>query len=374
MGSSYSIPTAFADGPSSDDTLKNAPFTPFTSRFSPSPASSTESASSDKPSSDKPSSDSDATTKTADATSDVNTDAKSDAKTDAKSDSNTESSSLWGGHRADVANPGTFEEASQEATLILRPNLIEGLSFNFNAPLSESFALGTALDMGAKTRPPVFALNANYFTNSLVMLSRTTPSEGRVNARIFVNHSPALVSKIVADVSPDPDSSRLSYDLDYRAARSSSQLKAASGRVLAINHLHAVTPKLSLGAEIFCQTRSGLAALTLAAKYQDAHRIASISAASFGPIVASYVRKVNPKVSFATEMFVDTNSNESHVTMGYRFDLSSATVIGNVDSSGKVSATLEERVNPAFSLTLSGELDHAKENHNFGFGVTIGGG
>lgn len=275
---------------------------------------------------------------------------------------------------SDIPNPGGYDDLNQEAMIVLRPNLIDGLSFNFNAPLSEVFALGSALDMGGKDTGSVFAINANYFTNKVAMISRTTPSNGRVLGRLLVNHSPALTTKVVADVGPEPDSSRVTCDFDYRAMRSSSQIKVASGRIFAFNHLHSVSKSLALGGEALVQARSGFAAVTLGAKYSNASQTASLSVATFGPVIASYVRKVNPKVSFATELFVDGRTKDSLVTMGYRFDLSTSTVIGHIDSTGKVAATLEERINPALSLILSAQLDHPKEAYSFGFGVNIGGG
>lgn len=276
--------------------------------------------------------------------------------------------------RSELPNPGAYEEINQDATLILRPNIIDGLQFNFNAPLSQSFALGNSIEMGSKDRPGLFAFNANYYTNRLVMISRTTPSDGRVNGRIFINHTPALTSKINADVGTEPDSSKGSWDLDYRGSDFCSQLKVANGGIVAVSYMQSVTPWLSLGGEGFYQGKSRFSAITMAAKYSHEKDTASLSVASFGPIIASYMYRVNPKVAFASELFVDGRTRDSHLTLGYRFDLKSASVIGHVDSAGRIAATLEERINPALTLTLSGELDHSKEDYKFGFGINIGGG
>lgn len=206
------------------------------------------------------------------------------------------------------------------------------------------------------------------------MISRTTPSDGRVNGRIFINHTPALTSKIIADVGPQPDSSKGSWDLDYRGADNCAQLKVASGSVVAVSYLQSVAPWLALGGEGFVQTKSQFSAMTFAAKFMHGQDQASLSVATFGPVVANYVHRVSPRVAFATELYVDARSRDSHVSLGYRFDLKTASVIGLVDSSGRVAATLEEKINPALTLVLSGELDHAKQDYKFGFGVNIGGG
>lgn len=234
--------------------------------------------------------------------------------------------------------------------------------------------LGAAVEMGQKDREGQFALLANYFSQRLVCISRTTPADGQMHARLFVNHTPALTSKIVADVSADEEARKGSWDLDYRGTDNCAQLKVASGPVVAFSYLQSVAPWLALGGEGFVQVKSQFSAMTLAAKFMRGKDQATLSVASFGPIVANYVHRVSPKVAFATELFVDARSRGSHVSFGYRFDLKSATIVGLVDSSGKVAATLEEKINPALVLTLSGELDHAKEEYKFGFGVNIGGG
>lgn len=244
------------------------------------------------------------------------------------------------------------------------------------------FSLGSTFELGAKDRPGLFAFNANYFTPRLVMISRTTPADGRVNGRVFINHTPALTSKINADVGPKPavatqpgmDGNKGSWDLDYRGSDFAANFKLASPGIVAVSYLQSVTPWLALGGEGFYQSMAEFSALTAAVKYSWEKDLMTLSMASYGPIIASYVRKVNPKVSFATECIVDARNMESHVTVGYRFEFKNATVVGNVDSGGRIAATLEERINPALSLTLSGELDHSKEDYKFGFGVNIGGG
>lgn len=360
MGATYSRADASTTNSTPDATTSSeppTPLTPFTTRFMTQSDSSAESKSESESTSSSKSSD-------------KNPNDKSNFFIPKTTDK-----PWWKNiERSELPNPGSYEEINQEATSILRPNLVQGLLFNFNAPLSQSFALGNSVEMGAADNPGAFAFNANYYTNRLVMISRTTPSDGRVHGRIFVNHTPSLTSKVTADVGIEPDSSKGSWDLDYRSADSCSQLKFASGGVVAVSYLQSVTPWLALGGEGFYQGQSGFSALTFAGKYSHGPGTASLSLASFGPVIASYVHRINPRVAFASELFIDGRTRDSHLTVGYRFDLKNATVVGHLDSAGRVAATLEERINPALSLTLSGELDHAKQDYKFGFGVNIGGG
>jgi mitochondrial import receptor subunit TOM40 len=264
------------------------------------------------------------------------------------------------------------QDINQESTLILRPAVHEGLMFQMNMPVgSQSFSLGQCVELGSRDHPGSYAFTANYFTNRLVMISRCTPVDGRVTGRIFYTHTPSLTSKIIADVGYEPDSSKASWDLDYRGEDFCSQLKLANGGVAAISYLQSVTPNLALGGEGFYQGKSQFSAITAAAKYANSTDVASLTVASFGPIIASYMHRVNPRSAFASELYIDGRTKDSHVTVGYRYDLTSSTVMGNVDSSGRVSATLENRLNPILTFTLAGELDHARGDSRFGFGVNL---
>lgn len=277
--------------------------------------------------------------------------------------------------RSELPNPGAYEDMNQEATIILRPNIFEGMQFNMTLPVGETgLALGQSVEMGAKDNPGSYAFAANYFANRLVVISRLNPGDRRANARVFYTHTPSMTSKIIADVGMEPQSSKASWDLDYRGTDFCSQLKLANGGIAAVSYLQSVSPTLALGGEGFYQGKSRFSAVTAAAKYSNGQDVASLTVASFGPIIASYMHRVNPKTAFATEFFVDGRTRDSHATFGYRFDLTSASVMGHIDSSGRIAATVEERINPVFTFLLSGELDHQREEYRFGFGVNIGGG
>lgn len=274
--------------------------------------------------------------------------------------------------RSYLPNPGAYEDMNQDATIVLRPNVFDGMQFNMNMPIgSPSFSLGQNIEMGAKDSPPSYAISANYFTNRLVLVSRTTPADGRVTGRIFYTHTPQTTVKIIADVGADAESSKASIDFDYRGVDFCSQLKLANGGVAAVSYLQSVTPSLALGGEGFYQGKSGFSAITAAAKYTHGPDVASLTVASFGPVIASYMHRVNPKSAFATELYIDGRTKDSHMTLGYRFDLTSASVMGNIDSSGRISATVEERLNPILAFCLSGEIDHARGDSRFGFSMNL---
>lgn len=306
----------------------------------------------------------------------------------------TSSSWWWKAiERTDLPNPGAYEEINQEATAILRPNLFDGVRFDMNVPVTGAISTGHSIEMGSAQSPPGYALSVNYMSSTLVAVSRLDMN-GRLNGRLFYTHTPNLVSKLLVSRQPAEDgaaaamiaaasgaptpapptsSSTAMYDLDYRGSDYSANLKLGTGGIVALSYMQSLAPSFSMGGEGFFQTKNKFSALTAAARYVATDGIFTATVASFGPVIGSYVHRVSPRVSLATELFWDARSRESYVTAGYKFDLRSATIIGQVTSTGKVAAYLEEKLNPGVSFLLSGEVDHRQQQYKFGFGLQIGG-
>jgi len=79
----------------------------------------------------------------------------------------------------------------------------------------------------------------------------------------------------------------------------------------------------------------------------------------------------------------DSWDANSRASIGYLIDLRQSTLKAQVDTTGRVRGTFEERLNNMASLVLSCDLDHFHINpakgdlmpdYRFGFGVTVGGG
>ncbi|KAK4529186.1 hypothetical protein CCYA_CCYA01G0043 [Cyanidiococcus yangmingshanensis] len=309
----------------------------------------------------------------------------------------TSSSWWWRAiERTELPNPGAYEEINQEASAVLRPNLFDGTRFDMNLPITPTLSTGHSIEMGSSQATPGYALSVNYITSTLIAVSRMDMS-GRFNGRVFYTHTPRLISKLLISRQPAEDpaaaaamlaaatggatvaspsntaTTTVMYDLDYRGSDYSANLKVGTGGVVSVAYMQSIVPSFSMGGEGFFQMRNKFSALTAAARYLTTDGIFSATVASFGPVVASYVHRVNPRVSLAAELFWDARSRESYLTAGYKFDLRSATVIGQVTSLGKVAAMLEEKLSPGVSFLLSGEIDHRQQQYKFGFGLQIGG-
>lgn len=85
--------------------------------------------------------------------------------------------------------------------------------------------------------------------------------------------------------------------------------------------------------------------------------------------MASYWQKLAPNVEAAVDIVVSPAVNprerKAVATAGVKYEFRQSAFRGQVDSTGKVSALLEQRLSPAFAFLVSGEMDHAKVGFSF---------
>jgi hypothetical protein len=131
------------------------------------------------------------------------------------------------------------------------------------------------------------------------------------------------------------------------------------------SYLQSVTQKLVVGSEIVLQrpTRDmEETAMSLVGKYTGSDYIATVQFQGMGAIQTSYYQRINEKVDFGVELnlMAQGGRREAVATVGGKFDFRQATFRGQIDTTGRVSAVLEEKMAPGFSFLISGDLDHMK--------------
>ena len=77
---------------------------------------------------------------------------------------------------------------------------------------------------------------------------------------------------------------------------------------------------------------------------------------------STYWQRLSEKLEFAADLMVVNvpNKRDAIATLGAKWDLRMATFRAQLDSTGKVSALLEQRFAPSFGFLFSGEIDHFK--------------
>lgn len=133
------------------------------------------------------------------------------------------------------------------------------------------------------------------------------------------------------------------------------------------SYLQSFTKNLALGVESVYQRQTPEMtelATTYLAKYTGTNNdwIATAQLQAQGSIQATYWQKLSEKVEVAADLQVIAapHRRDALATVGAKYDLRMATFRAQVDSTGKVSALLEQRFAPTLSFLLSGEIDHVK--------------
>jgi mitochondrial import receptor subunit TOM40 len=133
------------------------------------------------------------------------------------------------------------------------------------------------------------------------------------------------------------------------------------------SYLQSVTKNLALGVESLWQRPnpqvSEISASYLA-KYtsSDKNWIATAQLQPAGVLQATYWQKLSEKVEVAADLqlIAAPARHDAIATIGAKYDLRLATFRAQLDSTGKVSALLEQRFTPTFAFMVSGEIDHFK--------------
>jgi len=131
------------------------------------------------------------------------------------------------------------------------------------------------------------------------------------------------------------------------------------------SYLQSVAQNFALGAEAVYQRPTPGQEETVwsyVAKYTGRDYVATAQYQGFGALQASYHLRYSDKVDFATEVQILTagGRRDAVATVGGKFEFRRSTFRGQVDTTGKVSAVLEEKIVPGFSFLISGEMDHGK--------------
>ncbi|XP_042014658.1 mitochondrial import receptor subunit TOM40-1-like [Salvia splendens] len=278
--------------------------------------------------------------------------------------------------------PIPYEEIHREALMSLKPELFEGLRFDFTKGLNQSFSLSHSVMMGptaipAQSAETIKIPTANYefgtnFIDPKLMLFGRVMTDGRLNARLKCDLADNLTLKGNAQLTNEPHMSHGMFNFDYKGSDYRTQFQVGNGALLGASYIQSVTPNLSLGGEVFWAGQHRKSGIGYAARYNTDKMVATGQVASTGMVALSYVQKVSDKVSLATDFMYNYMSGDVTSSVGYDYILRQCRLRGKIDSNGSVSAFLEERLNMGLNFLLSAEIDHRKKDYKFGFGLTVG--
>jgi mitochondrial import receptor subunit TOM40 len=133
------------------------------------------------------------------------------------------------------------------------------------------------------------------------------------------------------------------------------------------NLLQSVTKNLAVGCEtVYHRMAPNMSEVSTSylAKYTgtDKDWIATAQVQPSGILQATYWQKLSDKVEVAADLqlIAAPQRRDAVATVGAKYDLRMAQFRAQVDSTGKVSALLEQRFAPTFAFLVAGEIDHFK--------------
>ena len=182
-------------------------------------------------------------------------------------------------------------------------------------------------------------------------------------------------------MSSAPDGNNLlQVEHDYTGSDFSMNVKAVNpdptdlSGIYIGNYLQSITKNLAVGIETLYQRTNfggpmGLAAgpeisSSYLAKYTGTNKdwIATAQFQSSGILQSTYWQKLGEKLEVAADLqlIAAPQRRDAIATVGAKYSLRQATFRAQVDSTGKVSALLEQQLAPTFSFLVAGEIDHFK--------------
>ncbi|KAF8910941.1 eukaryotic porin-domain-containing protein [Gymnopilus junonius] len=290
--------------------------------------------------------------------------------------------------RADLGlpHPGSVENLQKEvkATHLsnyifdgARADLTKSLSMNPLFQVTHSFALGS------QTAPSSYNFGA-VFANQTVFMQGSVDHEGSISARFNQGWSANNVFKAQAQLSQQPDQNMIQLEHDYQGQDYNANIKAINPSPVNLtgiyvgSYLQSFTKNLALGVEALYQRptpQNSELALSYLAKYTstDKNWIATAQVQPSGILQATYWQRLSEKVEVAADLQLLSapTRRDAIATVGAKYDFRAATFRAQVDSTGKVSALLEQRFVPAFAFLVAGEIDHFKNAAKVGVGVMI---
>lgn len=278
--------------------------------------------------------------------------------------------------------PVPFEEIQREALMSLKPELFEGLRFDFTKGLSQKFSLSHSVFMGSMEVPSQssdtikvptanYEFGANFLDPKLMLVGRIM-TDGRLNARVKCDLTDNLILKVNAQLTNEPHYSQGMFNFDYKGHDYRAQFQIGNNAFYGGNYIQSVTPNLSLGTEFFWLGHQRKSGLGFAGRYNTEKMVATAQIASTGIVALSYVQKVSEKVSLASDFMYNHMSRDVTASFGYDYMLRQCRLRGKIDSNGCIASFLEERLSMGVNFILSAEIDHVKKDYKFGFGMTVG--
>ncbi|XP_023645944.1 mitochondrial import receptor subunit TOM40-1-like [Capsella rubella] len=262
--------------------------------------------------------------------------------------------------------PVGYDEVSSEAFEALNPGYFKGLSFNYcPAFFDEKFYISSTVVPVA-----LYKLGAYYFNTKLEFTGDVTADTLTVRVKAVITDKLIVWAdtQLINGTRLDMKLVSLEYmGLNYRA-----EFELGSKGLMAATYIQRVTPRLSLGGELFWASVRQKSGVGYAARYETPTMVASAKVVSSGDVLMTYVHKISKKVSLATDFAYNCFSRNVNASVGYDCLSRMSRVQGKIDSNGVVYAILEKKINMGLGGVLSAIVDHKNKDYKLGLSLSYG--
>ncbi|KAL7743066.1 hypothetical protein ACLKA6_005809 [Drosophila palustris] len=288
-----------------------------------------------------------------------------------------------------LENPGTVEELHKKCKDV-QAITFEGAKIMLNKGLSNHFQVSHTINMST-TVPSGYRFGATYVgtkqyspTEAFPVLLGDIDPSGNLNANVIHQFSSRLRCKFASQIQ---ESKVMATQLstDYRGNDFTASLTLGNpsiftnSGVIVGQYLQSVTQRTALGAEVAYQYGPNvpgrqIAIVSALGRYSNGD---SVWSGTLGPsgLHLCYYQKASEQLQIGVEVETSLRMQESVATIAYQIDLPKADLVfrGSIDSNWHISGVLEKRLQPLpFSFTLSGRMNHVKNNFKLGCGLMIG--
>ncbi|KZV80308.1 hypothetical protein EXIGLDRAFT_704122 [Exidia glandulosa HHB12029] len=289
----------------------------------------------------------------------------------------------------DLTNPGTVENLQKEVKNTHLTNYIfDGARADLSKTLSvnPAFQVTHSFALAQRESTPSYNFGAVFARDSF-FIQGNADHDGNVNGRLNQGWSPSNTTKGQLQLSPRAGGNVLQLEHDYQGrdyclnARAINPSPTDLSGVYMASYIQSVTKNAALGVEaLYQRPQPGQDDLNISylLKYTSSTRdwIATAQVQPVGILLASYWQKLSEKVDVAAELQVmvppqNPTRRSAVATLGAKYEFRMSTFRAQLDSTGKVSALLEQRFAPTFAFLFAGEIDHFKNSAKVGVGVMI---
>jgi mitochondrial import receptor subunit TOM40 len=285
-----------------------------------------------------------------------------------------------------LPNPGSFDNAEGPVKRVLNVDAYEGMRFELNKQMSPQFSISHFLMMGGPDSNAMYNFGANvphgnqYLTpNGLVNSSVDTG--GRVTTRFMTQWSKSIGTRVNIGLGADIEETQFSVEGDFKGKDFSTTFKwMQTQNMFEVNYMQSLTTRIAAGASLTYVPANQVTVPQFVMRYNG--RLTTLCAkAVLSPMgtqgTLGYVRKLNNRAAIATEMMIVKGQGgvlESDYSVGYEFNLKTATLKAKYSLNGDISSTVQENT-PMGGITFCATMLGSDPNKMmFGFGFSFGGG